>query len=759
MTNTSGTGNISEIINSTNTTPTTVNFSVMPTANGCSALTATLYPVTVNPLPVPTITGQTPVCENTSFTYSTEAAMSGYLWNVPPNGTITAGAGTNAITVHWTTAGTPAITINYTNAFGCTAVSPSSKTILVNPAPVPTITGLDAVCRNSTSSYSTQTGMSAYLWTVSGGTIVSGTGTNSVQITWNTAGSQTITASFTDPNGCVPLAATSKTVQVNSLPTPLVSGSTDVCANQSAVVYSTPPLPNHDYIWTVTGALSFTGDHTSSISVNWGSGPLGTVQVNEYDQSQPTNCNTLSSVFNVAIHPNPSPVISGPAAPCGQTTQTYTIGSPQANHAYQWTVTGGTPASGTASGITVTWGNTNPVSITMQESITYAPGVVCTSAAPTFPIALVLIPDAAGTISGPSNVCQGWTRTFTVSPINNADSYTWWYIPSTGATITNSGPSASIIFDLTASSGNLYVKGNKTGCASGPDSPPFPVGVHGAPFVALQACNYSVTTTTSRPFTLKGGTPLGGQYLVDGNPVSGGIFDPSALSTTTHQVTYTFSDFHTCVNTSSPILISVVSGSVLTNCPTSFTDPRDNKTYRSLSLGSRCWMVDNLSYGNILSPTDQPQRDNCTPEKYCLPSDPSCTSFGGFYQWDELMQYQVPAPGQLIQGLCPPEWHVPTAAEWQLLIDGVTNAGNGLAGSELKDQTPTFGFKALLSGVYYQNSAWMFDAGNLTAALFWSSSPSGATRAISRGLNSYEPSVSRYHAAKSNALPVRCVKD
>jgi uncharacterized protein (TIGR02145 family) len=102
---------------------------------------------------------------------------------------------------------------------------------------------------------------------------------------------------------------------------------------------------------------------------------------------------------------------------------------------------------------------------------------------------------------------------------------------------------------------------------------------------------------------------------------------------------------------------------------------------------------------------------------------------------------------------------VPTQTEWQLLIDGQTNPGNGIAGGDLKDPMTNFGFKALLDGIYYQNTFWDFTSGNLTATMFWTSTNSGTTKAVARGLNIFESSVSRYVSGRSNAFPVRCVKD
>jgi uncharacterized protein (TIGR02145 family) len=285
------------------------------------------------------------------------------------------------------------------------------------------------------------------------------------------------------------------------------------------------------------------------------------------------------------------------------------------------------------------------------------------------------------------------------------------------------------------------------------------VTVNPLPYVNLTACNDPKTTTTSRTFTLKGGVPPGGQYYIDGVPAAGGLFNPSVLSTTTHQITYSYTDFNTCLSTSSSVPITVIVGSATGSCPLNFSDPRDNYPYKAFTLGSHCWMLTNLNYGSKMASDQQPQSDNCTPEKYCLASDATCTTYGGLYQWDELMQYQNPSGP--VQGLCPPEWHVPTQAEWQDLINAIAamTPGDGLAGSYLKDPNPSFGFHALIDGIFYLNNTWDFLSGNLTATMFWTSTTNGTYRAVARGMNNYDYSVSFYPSLRANAFPVRCVKD
>ncbi len=58
---------------------------------------------------------------------------------------------------------------------GCSDTMNGSAIIIVNPLPVPSITGIDTACYGTTGDiYQTDTGMSGYTWTVIGGNITAG---------------------------------------------------------------------------------------------------------------------------------------------------------------------------------------------------------------------------------------------------------------------------------------------------------------------------------------------------------------------------------------------------------------------------------------------------------------------------------------------------------------------------------------------------------------------------------------------------------
>lgn len=193
----------------------------------------------------------TMLCQGSSATYVTETGQTGYSWDVSAGGTITSGAATNTVTVLWGSAGPQTITASYINAEGCLSIIPTEADINVGAYPVPTVLGTDTACLNSTDNlYITEPGMSDYNWTTStGGTIISGAGTDQINVSWDTAGTQNVYVIYQDLSGCVLLVPTEYDVFVNILPeTPVISLTKDT-------LFSNASSGNQWYSLT-TGLLS-----------------------------------------------------------------------------------------------------------------------------------------------------------------------------------------------------------------------------------------------------------------------------------------------------------------------------------------------------------------------------------------------------------------------------------------------------------------------------------------------------------------------
>jgi len=332
----------------------TVNYT---NASGCTAKAVTVKNLTVNPLPVPTITGQVNTCMGINYNYTTEAGMSGYTWIVSPGGTITDGSTTNNINITWKTAGVQTISVNYINANGCIATNATKKVITVNQLPVPTITGISTVCAETTDvKYTTESGMSGYMWTISGGgEILDGASTNTINVRWIIPGIHTVTVNYINVNGCTATTATDKTITVNPRPIPTIKGQASVCIGNSGITYTTEAAMA-EYTWVVSaGGTIISGIKTNTITIVWNTIGDQKLSVNYLDAE---GCSAINATEqNVTVNPLPVPTISTSDTTWIGSSYIYKTEADMTN--YKWIVSsGGIISTGTeTNSTTVKWIN------------------------------------------------------------------------------------------------------------------------------------------------------------------------------------------------------------------------------------------------------------------------------------------------------------------------------------------------------------------------------------------------------------------
>lgn len=154
----------------------------------------------------------------------------------------------------------------------------------------------------------------------------------------------------------------------------------------------------------------------------------------------------------------------------------------------------------------------------------------------------------------------------------------------------------------------------------------------------------------------------------------------------------------------------------------------------TVTIGSQIWMKNNLNSGVKIPAVSNFTNEGSgsqVVEKHCKDNDDGlCSTYGGWYSWNEVMGYPTPGSSEGARGACPIGFHVPSNSDFVTL--STTLGGNAVAGGKMKeagtshwlspntDATNSSGFTALPAGEGYNENFSSF--GQQT--FFWSSTDS-----------------------------------
>ena len=192
----------------------------------------------------------------------------------------------------------------------------------------------------------------------------------------------------------------------------------------------------------------------------------------------------------------------------------------------------------------------------------------------------------------------------------------------------------------------------------------------------------------------------------------------------------------TVVNDLNPAITFVINNNMAltANFEQGFTDARDEQRYRTVVIGGRTWMAENLNYEMN--------------DSWCYDDIPAnCNIYGRLYTWDAAM------------AACPAGWSLPAREEWNELID--TAGGGEDASRTLRALPPAwdgddnFGFSALPGGHRRTDDSFWYigeQSGWWTATEFSATSANQRSTSADRAWNGR--SISKHYG-----LSVRCIKN
>jgi uncharacterized protein (TIGR02145 family) len=260
-------------------------------------------------------------------------------------------------------------------------------------------------------------------------------------------------------------------------------------------------------------------------------------------------------------------------------------------------------------------------------------------------------------------------------------------------------------------------------------------------------------------------------------------------------------------------------------------DARDGKVYPVVKVGNRWIMARNLNYQKGLyhnTATNQANGESFTSPTNGIPAIGSywcpgtgttstlaaCDVNGALYTWETAMMLDgtgtwmediktntVASAGTYNhgrsahsgtaaggRGICPPNWHVPTDAEWGVFFDAVegsgsmhstvsgeavsgTNAGKYSKSACIGDfmtsytlwrdseyrGTDSYGFRVQASSYREYDGSRFVNYGS--AATFWSSSVNTERAPWSRALKYDQPTVEHFARPSARGYSIRCIRD
>ncbi len=191
------------------------------------------------------------------------------------------------------------------------------------------------------------------------------------------------------------------------------------------------------------------------------------------------------------------------------------------------------------------------------------------------------------------------------------------------------------------------------------------------------------------------------------------------------------------------------------SCKGETTITYHGQTYNIISIGDQCWMKENLNYE--------------TGNSWCYKNaHTNCDIYGRLYDWTTIMNgasssNDVPSG---VQGICPNGWHIPSDAEWDILVNFL--GGSDVAGGKMKEAGTTHwnppntgatnesGFTALPGG-YRSPDGDFYNLGGYSR--WWSTTEYNSSTAWRRSLDYHNNDVGLSNGNKYYGFNIRCIKD
>ena len=152
-------------------------------------------------------------------------------------------------------------------------------------------------------------------------------------------------------------------------------------------------------------------------------------------------------------------------------------------------------------------------------------------------------------------------------------------------------------------------------------------------------------------------------------------------------------------------------------------DARDNQVYKTVYIGGKRWMAENLRYADSVTTINLKGQTQCEQSYWngeSVDKVGTCEIGARRYSWTAAVDVDpkwlngniVPPITSPRRGICPSGWHIPDTTEWRSLFNAVDDAAalqiRGFAG--MKNATDASGFSAFYGSIWSSVEEYWSDA-------------------------------------------------
>ena len=226
------------------------------------------------------------------------------------------------------------------------------------------------------------------------------------------------------------------TIGVESLPTATITGGTTSICNDGSTT-SIPIALTGTGPWTIKYKINGSNETpvtniatspyslvvSNALPALAGGGPGNYVFTISYvqDNTGSTGVSDFTTSATITLKPSPTPAITGLTTTPANSKVDYSTSS--SGNTYEWTITGGTPATSNLNPVSITWGTGTGGTLILKETIDG-----CSVTTPLYNVTLTDIPDPV--ISGNTEVCMNSLNTYSTPKVGTHE-YFWTVVGGT----------------------------------------------------------------------------------------------------------------------------------------------------------------------------------------------------------------------------------------------------------------------------------------------------------------------------------------